>query len=103
MKRYSLICAKKLVSLVCSLALLLPTLPAVAADAALFRDDFEGYGDNAALNAVWVQAGGTAKLPQLSRVQAASGSYSMLMEDVETDQAFQARATFTTATPRAPR
>ena len=94
MKKYTVGCAKRLLSLICCAAMLIPALPGVSAADALFRDSFDSYANQAALSAVWQQKGDTTlNVPKLSedRVCGTSG-YSMLVHDTESDKSMQARA-----------
>ena len=83
---------RRLLCLLCCAAMLLPCVPAVAAEETLIDDGFESYADQAALTAVWTKQGTTvAGRPELSTERAAGGKQSMLLNDEEGENSLQAR------------
>jgi len=92
---------RRLLAVLCCTAMLLPCVPATLAAGTVFLDEnFDGYANQSALEAVWDKKGtGTTSAMELRSDKAASGKNSMLVEDNQNNKTVFARTLMTTNVP----
>ena len=86
---------RHVVSLVCSVALLLPTgtISTMASESGLVTEGFENYASQSDLDAVWISTGNSkVTFPEISTEKSRSGSKSLLLNDTETSATLQVQS-----------
>ena len=83
---------RRVASLVCSFALLLPTgmIGTMASESALVVEDFESYTSQSELDAVWIRTGSSkVTFPEISTERSHGGSKSLYFNDTEANASLQ--------------